>query len=159
MAGAVAVGVGAAAEAVAGSDMRRLQLPLAAVLLLAGCSRDRDRESIKALLESFNRAISRNDTKALHELFAPGAELAAIEKHPPKRLPWDERTALTLAVKTVNLQNFGSAEAEAVQSDSSPMLGTSREWTCRFTLKRTWKGWKIASYQESPETVKPTPGG
>ncbi len=139
--------------------MRRLSLPIVASMLIAGCSQDRDRQSIEALLQSFNRAISRNDSKALHELFVSGADLSAIEKRPPKRLPWDERTALTLSVKSIDVSSFSAADVEAVQSDSTPMTGAARQWTCRMHLKRTWRGWKIASYQESPETSTAVPGG
>jgi hypothetical protein len=139
--------------------MRRLSLPIVASLLIAGCSQVRDRQSIEALLESFNRAVSRNDSKALHELFVSGADLSAIENRPPKRLPWDERTALTLSVKSIDVSNFGAAEVEAIQGDSMPMTGVTRRWTCRMHLKRTWRGWKIASYQESPETNTAAPGG
>jgi len=131
---------------------------LAVSLLLAGCGQQRDRESIESLLQAFNRAVARNDTKALRELCAGGADLSALEKRPAKRLPWDERTALAMTVKSINVHSFNSADAEIVQTDTAPMLHTSREWTCRFTLKRTWKGWRIISYQESPETVHPIPG-
>ena len=134
-------------------------LLLAATVLVAGCSQDRDRQAIELLTRDFNHAVARNDSKAIRGLCTSDADLSALEKRPPKRLPFDERTALTLTIKSIDLHGFRSAEVEAVQSDASPMMGTSRQWTCHFGLKRSWKGWRIASYRETPEVVTSTPRG
>ncbi|MGI8989600.1 MAG: SgcJ/EcaC family oxidoreductase [Bryobacteraceae bacterium] len=128
--------------------------------------REGDTAAIKRLIAEFNTAGSVNNLDRVTALFtktgtyqsgesAPQSVAEAIRQLPPKRLPWDERTPLAIKIQSVRLTGPDTAEARAIQSDYSPMLGTTRKWECTFVLARTGKDWKIAAYTESLAEARP----
>lgn len=119
-----------------------------------------DRKAVEALIAEFNSAIKVNDFERLARLFTKDADYAddhqpskpaatAIREIVPKRLPWDERTALTMKIDRLEFPSRGHASVDATQSDFAPNLGISRKWSCHFVLVEDGGAWKIASYRES----------
>ncbi|MDQ6663270.1 MAG: hypothetical protein M3Z23_02620 [Acidobacteriota bacterium] len=140
-----------------------------AVVLAAGAERrEADTAAIKRLISDFNTAEAVNNWERVAASFtkagtyrsgesSPQPVADALRLRPPKRLPWDERTPLVIEIQSVRLTGADMAEVQAIQSDSSPMMGTSRKWYCTFLLTRVGKDWKIASYAELPATVPGAP--
>ena len=140
--------------------MRFAFAALCAVALTA-CARDSkaDRAAIDAVVAEFNAAIAVNDHPRILAAFTPNGEYAsedrppipiaqALKETPPKRLPWDERTALRIHIDTVRFPAPGLAIVEATQSDSQPTTGHLRRWRCTFHVMKSGGEWKIASYRD-----------
>ena len=119
-----------------------------------------DKQAIESLISAFNAAVKVNDFERLTALFTKDAGCAegsaaavpvatAIRQFLPKRLPWDERTALTMKIEKITFSSAGRAAVEAVQSDYAPTVGISRKWSCHFVVVLTGQTWRIASYRES----------
>ena len=118
-----------------------------------------DRSAIESLISEFNSATAVSDFNRLLALFAkngdygvggavPIAAGTAIRQAPRKKFPWDERMPLAIKVQKIQFIGPDVALADAIQSDSSPMIGDSRNWSCTFVLVRVGRDWKIASYRE-----------
>ncbi len=141
--------------------MNRFVVTVLAAAVLAWCAPDAggDKSVIEKLLSEFNSATAVNDFGRLVAMFAkdgdygvdgaaPIAAAAAIRQAPPKRLPWDERMPLAMKVQKIRFIRPGVAVADAIESDSSPMMGDSRRWSCTFIFVRVGGDWKIESYRE-----------
>jgi uncharacterized protein (TIGR02246 family) len=124
-----------------------------------------DKSTIESLITEFNSATAVNDLDRLLALFskngdygvggsAPVAAGTAIRQILPKRLPWDERMPLAMKVQKIQFIRPDVALADAIQSDSSPMMGDSRKWSCIFVFVSVGREWKIASYRESLITAR-----
>ncbi|MEP6534594.1 MAG: nuclear transport factor 2 family protein [Bryobacteraceae bacterium] len=154
------------------------QLIMAMVVGLAACSGQHppDGKAAERLVSEFNSAMAVNDSSRLLALFTKDADYAvgksepmavaiAIQQLPAKRLPWDERTALTIKVNKIQFHRSNEASVDATQTDYAPMPGSLRKWTCTFLLVQIGKDWKIKSYREEfsestttrPEKQEPTP--
>jgi uncharacterized protein (TIGR02246 family) len=124
-----------------------------------------DKGAIESLISEFNSATAVNDFDRLLALFTkdgdygvggstPVAAGTAIRQVPPKRLPWDERMPLAMKVQKIHFIRPDVVLADAIQSDSSPMTGDSRKWSCTFVFVRVGRDWKIASYRKSLITAR-----
>src|SRR5215203_540117 len=118
------------------------------------------RNAITAVIAEFNAAVRVNYSDRLLRLFTGDADyrvgmsppvpaVTGIRDTPAKRLPFDERTRLMMKIQRLRFIRSDIAIADALQSDHSPMLGTSRYWSCIFVLVQVGRDWKIASYRES----------
>jgi hypothetical protein len=111
-------------------------------------------QEIEAVLKSFNSAVAANDSKRIAALFTAKGTYqslpvaSGVRQADAKRLPWDERTPLRIAIQKLAFPRPDTAVVDATESDSSPMLDT-RTWTCEFVLVRIGTVWKISSYEES----------
>jgi uncharacterized protein (TIGR02246 family) len=121
---------------------------------------ENDKKTIESLIAEFNSATAVGDLNRLLVLFAkdgdygrngssPVAAETAIRQAPAKKLPWDERMPLTMKVQKIQFIRTDVALADAIQSDSSPIGGDSRNWSCTFVFVSTNQEWKIVSYRES----------
>jgi hypothetical protein len=117
-------------------------------------------QEIEPLISEFNSAVARNDAQRIVALFTSdgtyrvGASQAlpvaqVLPALAPKRLPWDERTPLTISITKIEFPRPGKAIVEATQKDTSAMVGDTRTWSCVFALVRVGSNWKISSYVES----------
>ena len=123
-----------------------------------------DKSAIESLISDFNSATALNDSDRLLALFAkngdygvdasaPVEAATAIRRVPPKKRPWDERMPLAIRVQKIQFIRPDVALVDAIQSDSSPLGGDSRKWSCTFVFVRVGRDWKIASYRESRITA------
>ena len=141
--------------------MTKLQLIMLTVVGVAACGGEhpQDGKAAEKLISEFNSAMAVNDSGRLLALFTkdgdyavdksePMAVATAIRQLPAKRLPWDERTSLTIKVKKIEFIRSNVASVDATQTDYAPMLGSLRKWTCTFLLVQIGKDWKIRSYRE-----------
>ncbi len=133
-------------------NMRWITLVPLTVLIACMVDAASDQVAIGAVIKEFNAAVAVNDFARVSATFADAAGPAAkaLRDSAPKRLPWDERTALRITVDQVRLTSRGRAVAEATQSDTSLMLGDSRKWHCTFMMVKSRGSWKIAAYSETP---------
>jgi hypothetical protein len=117
-------------------------------------------KEIEPVIAEFNSAVARNDAKRIIALFTSGGTYRVGTSHAltvaqvlptlaPKRLPWDERTPLTISITKIEFPRPGTVIVEAIQKDTSSMLGDTRTWSCVFELVRVGSSWKISSYAES----------
>ena len=141
--------------------MTRLQLILLTIVGVAACAGEHPEggKAAERLISEFNSAMAVNDSGRLLALFTkdgdyavdksePMAVATAIRQLPAKRLPWDERTPLTIRVEKIEFIRSNMSSVEATQTDYAPMLGSLRKWTCTFLLVQSGKDWKIRSYRE-----------
>jgi len=121
------------------------------VLIACAVDPESDRAAINAVIVEFNSAVAVNDFARISAVISEdaGQAVKALRDAPPKRLPWDERTALRIVVDQVRFTGRGQAVAEATQSDTAPMLSHTRTWHCTFTMVKSRGTWKIASYKET----------
>lgn len=135
-------------------------IPVIAVIGSYASDSAGQRDAITTVIAEFNAAVRVNDSDRLLRLFTKDADyrvgtsppvpaVTGIRETPAKRLPWDERTRLTMKMQGLRFVRSDVAIADALQSDYSPMLGTSRNWSCIFVLVQVGPDWKIASYRES----------
>jgi hypothetical protein len=124
-----------------------------------------DKSAIESLISEFNSATAVNDFDRLLALFsktgdyavgasAPVAAATAIHQVPAKRRPWDEQMPLAMRVQKIQFIRLDVALADAIQTDSSPMTGISRKWSCTFVFVRVGRDWKIVAYRESLVTAR-----
>jgi hypothetical protein len=132
-------------------NMRWIALVSLTVLIACTVDAAGDQAAIDAVIKEFNAAVAVNDFARVSAVFAndAGPAIQVLRDSLPKRLPWDERTALRITVDQVRFTGRGQAVAEATQSDTSPMLGHTRKWHCTFTMVKSSGSWKIASYSET----------
>lgn len=130
---------------------------LAMALALFGGSEAEDRAAVASVIAEFNNAVKVNDFEKMERLFTPESrqEVANLRDLPPKRLPFDERTALVMKIDRVRFVKPDRAEVEATQSDFAPTLNWRREWACTFALTKTKAGWRIVTYHETERTSGP----
>jgi len=149
---------------------RRLAVILFCGAFIAACqtetlipSREDDRKLVDSVISQFNSAIALNDSARVFVLFteegefqsdagAPMKVREAFRTMPARRLPWDERTPLETTNRQIRFDGADRAMVSATQSDSSPMMGSERRWSCDFVLVRVGQDWKIKSYRESRVT-------
>ena len=142
-----------------------MTLLLASALASGAQDGGSDKSAIESLITEFNSATALNDFDRLFALFAkngdygvggsaPVAAGTAIRQVPPKKLPWDERMPLAMRIQKIQFIRPDVALVDAIQSDSSPMTGDSRKWSCTFVFVRVGREWKIASYRESLITAR-----
>ena len=132
-------------------SMRWIALIPLTVLMACAVDAESDRADIKAVIAEFNSAVAVNDFARISAVFADdaGPAVKALRDALPKRLPWDERTALRITVDQIRFTGRGQAVADATQSDTAPMLGHTRKWHSTFTMVKSRGSWKIASYNET----------